>query len=222
MQKILIVIPAKNEEKNIEVVLNDLLMHGYKDILVVDDCSDDTTSEKVKNFNVNLISLPFPLGTWGAISTGFLYASKYNYDIVVTMDADGQHPAEEIDKLVKTLIEKKSDLCIGTYFQRYGFLKKAVVKILKLFSGLNYKDILSGFRAYTKSLYTILMDKKFLTIDYQDIGILLIAKDKNMKITEVNVNMKPRLSGKSRVYSNINDILRYLIFTILWSIFKRW
>ena len=222
MEKYLIVIPAKNEEKTISDVIKGLLNEGFKDILVIDDASNDKTAEKASLLEVKTISLPFPMGTWGAISTGFLYASKYNYDIVVTMDADGQHLPKEVKKLIDCIKKNNSDLCIGTFPQRYGIIKTNVIKFLKLISGLNYEDILSGFRAYRKSLFSLLMDKSFLTIDYQDIGILLIAKQNKMKISEVEVKMNPRLYGKSRVYSNIFQIVRYILFSILWSIFKRW
>ena len=221
-KKILIVIPAKNEENTIGEIIDELKNNGFSNILVIDDYSNDNTFLIGKEKGAIVLKLPVSLGTFGAISTGFLYAVKNNYDIVITMDADGQHPPSEVKKILNKLLEENADLCIATYPERYGILKKIAAKILKIVSGLKYEDILSGFRGYSKRLINYLADKKFLTMDYQDIGVLLIAKKEKMKVVEIDVKMNKRKFGKSRVYSNSYRIFRYMLYSIMWSLFKRW
>lgn len=219
--KILVIIPAKNEANNIEHVLKDLKNHGYNDILVIDDCSTDNTYNVAKNNFAKVISLTHNLGAWGAINTGFKYALFKNYDYVITMDADRQHSAAYISLLTDELLNNNSDLCIGSCIDRLTLKRKFVIRVLKILTGLKYNDLTSGFRVYSKNAFQYLSNSNFITIDYQDIGILLLCKKKGFKISEKPVNMRDRPDGKSRVFSSYLMVTRYVIYSVLWSIFRR-
>jgi len=95
MAKILIIIPAYNEEHNIERVANSLRnIIAYCDLLVINDGSTDSTEQIVRNIPfIKLINLKVNLGIGGAVQTGFKFAHKYDYDIAIQFDGDGQHNA---------------------------------------------------------------------------------------------------------------------------------
>jgi len=105
MPKILIVIPAYNEEKMIGKVISDIKKEGYKNIVVVDDGSVDKTTDVAKKEGAVVLRHILNLGQGAAIETGLEYCRKINTDIVVTYDADGQFRASEIKKVIKPILD---------------------------------------------------------------------------------------------------------------------
>ena len=90
--KVLVVIPAYNEEENIQTVVNEVRKtNPMVDIVVINDGSKDETLQKAKLTKAKIIDLPNNLGIGGAVQTGMLYANKNDYDIAIQLDADGQH-----------------------------------------------------------------------------------------------------------------------------------
>ena len=92
--RVLFVIPAYNEEKNIRKPVDDIRA-SFKDadIIVVNDCSKDNTISVLRELKVNYLDLPLNLGYSGAIQTGIKFAKRNNYDYVIQFDGDGQHLA---------------------------------------------------------------------------------------------------------------------------------
>lgn len=141
--RLLIIIPAYNEEQNIERVINSISkINTNWDILVVNDGSTDNTF----NFAINtkkatVLRLPFNLGIGGCVQTGFKYAYRNNYEIAVQFDGDGQHDANEIGKLIKVLKTENADIVIGSRFCKTskGFKSTFSRRIgIKLFELINY------------------------------------------------------------------------------------
>ena len=114
--KTLIIIPAYNEEKNIERVVN-MLITNYPqyDYVVVNDCSKDNTRLVCEQNNYNYIDLPINLGLAGAVQAGYKYAHMHNYDVAIQYDGDGQHRPEYIASLVQA-IQEGADIAIGSRF----------------------------------------------------------------------------------------------------------
>ena len=97
--KVLVIIPAYNEEKNIVRTVTNLKKQCPNvDYVVINDCSKDNTEDVLKDNNFNYISLPVNLGIGGGVQTGYKYAVENNYDIAIQFDGDGQHDAANIDK----------------------------------------------------------------------------------------------------------------------------
>lgn len=126
-EKILVVIPAYNEEKTIGEVIEKIYvlrstMKDKKenlssvDILVVNDGSTDFTARIAQEKGAYVLNLPYNLGIGGAMQTGFKFAEEFGYGFLVRMDADGQHNPQEIGNLLKPIFENKSDLVIGSRF----------------------------------------------------------------------------------------------------------
>ena len=121
--KVLIIVPAYNEEYNIEAVIADLQKHfPTGDILVVNDCSTDCTPIILQKLGVTHLDLSVNLGIGGAVQAGYKYALKHGYDIAVQFDGDGQHSAEYLPALIKPLEEGNANVAIGSRFvEKQGF-----------------------------------------------------------------------------------------------------
>lgn len=116
MSKLLIVIPAYNEEGNIVHVVNELVAHYPQyDYVVVNDGSRDHTAALCRQNGFRLIDLPVNLGLAGAFQTGLRYAAENGYDCALQFDADGQHKPEYIQPMLDEL-ESGADIVIGSRF----------------------------------------------------------------------------------------------------------
>ena len=129
--KILIIIPAYNEEASLPGVIRDLRDNmPQADVLVVNDGSVDATAQLARKMGVTVLDLPFNLGIGGAMQAGYIYAKRYAYDIAVQFDGDGQHLAGEVKKLIVPLVEGKADLVVGSRFMTQGGYKSPVFRKL--------------------------------------------------------------------------------------------
>ena len=107
---ILMIVPAYNEEESLPGVIHDLREHiPSADIIVINDGSRDATARIARTSGVRVLSLPFNLGIGGAMQTGYKYATLHKYDIAVQFDGDGQHVANEIEKLLKPILTNNAD-----------------------------------------------------------------------------------------------------------------
>lgn len=211
MQKVLIIIPAFNEEKSISNLIRSIenirTNFAYKiEYLVINDCSLDHTLDILRVEKKNYVSLPVNLGIGGGMQCGYLYAAEYGYDVAVQMDADGQHDPEYLDEIVRPVLDGKADMVIGSRFiNKEGFQSSAVRRIgiwilsrlVRLVCGADIKDVTSGFRAVNKDV--IHFFEKNYAQDYPEPeSIVLCAKNK-FQIQEVPVVMHERQGGKSSI-----------------------
>lgn len=156
--KILLGIPAYNEEGMIGVVLKSLprKLGGFKvDYLMVDDGSSDDTVNIAQKFEIKIIRHLINRGLGGALKTIFAYARNHNYNILITFDADGQHDPYDLDKLIKPIIDKKSDVVIGSRWKKKSnvpfsrvFINKIANIITFLMYGILSSDSQSGLRVF--------------------------------------------------------------------------
>lgn len=203
--KVLAIIPAYNEEENIELLLNKLKMSGV-DILVINDNSIDSTSEICKKYAVNIIDLPCNLGIGGAVQTGYKYAKKNNYEIAIQVDGDGQHDPKFIDVLIEPLTSGKADMVIGSrYINKNGFQSTYIRRIgiryfsllIKQLTSKGITDPTSGFRACNSKVINEFSVK--YPVDYPEPESIVYLLRKNYKVTEIPVIMKERIGGISSI-----------------------
>lgn len=188
--KILIVVPAHNEEEKIAFVICDLKKYKYKDILVVDDGSQDKTSEIAKKNGARVISHTVNRGLGAALGTGFEYARGNNYDCLVTFDGDGQHQAKNIPNLLKAL--ERVDVAVGSRFmgaKKPPFSRTIVNYVSNIVTWLLYRvwttDTLSGLRAFNKKaihLIDIKTDKMEVSNEF-----FMEIKRNNLSFVEVPI-----------------------------------
>lgn len=160
--KIFCVIPAWNEEKNIPEVLKKLT--GFVDqVIVVDDCSSDQTSEIAKKFGAIVLRHQINRGQGAALQTGNSYALKNGADIIVHFDADNQFLATEIPLVIAPLLNKQADIVFGSRFlgkkANLPFFKKyLIMPLARIINHYIFKITLSdpqnGFRALSKESAT--------------------------------------------------------------------
>ena len=186
-------IPVFNEEGVIGQLVQKTLLHVDK-VVVCDDGSSDKTSSKAKSAGAHVIIHEKNKGKGAALKTLFKYAKELGADVTVTIDGDGQFLPEEIDKLIKPISEKKSDIVIGYRFddkmemplyRKVG--NKFLDKITNMASELPFRDTQSGFRAYSKkAIESIHFSSDGFGADSE---ILIDASKKGLKISEEKVTV---------------------------------
>lgn len=221
--KLLIIIPAYNEEGSIEKVAKGIKKEiPFADILVVNDCSTDRTSEIVEGLpGVNLVNLPMNLGIGGAMQTGYIYAYENHYDYAMQIDGDGQHEPAEAKKLIKTISEESIDMVIGSRFlekteYQQSFFRRLGISIfelmIKIIVGQKITDSTSGFRLVNKKI--IKEFSKYYPTDYPEVEVLVHLSNKGYKFKEVSVKMTNREHGSSSI-TTIKSV--YYMIKVLYS-----
>ena len=227
--KTLVIIPAYNEEKNIASVASGV--RGTVpdcDILVVDDGSKDRTKAVAKEFGCAVVSLPFNMGIGAAVQTGFIYAKRYHYDLAIQVDADGQHIPEEIERIVRPILNGKYDVVVGSrYIKRSNYktpwTRRLGMIILSSINSVILKkritDTTSGFRAYNRKAILFLADN--YPDDYPEPEALVLLSRSSFRIAEVPVQMNNRLEGKSSItpFRSIYYMIK-VILAIFVDLFK--
>ena len=214
-RSLIVLIPAHNEQTTVAQVVGAVKETLDCEVVVIDDASTDATAQVAWAAGATLLPLSLRLGAWGAIQTGLRYALQKGYRSAVTMDADGQHHAAQIRSLVKPLIASEADVVIGACPERVSRARRLAWSYFRLLTGLSLEDITSGFRAYNPSAIELLASAEASLLDYQDIGVLLIIRHRNLRIVEVPVLMDARTTGISRVFSSWLIVAKYLLQTSL-------
>lgn len=158
-EKVYIVIPAYNEQSAITGVLSGLKSHGYRDIVVVDDCSTDSTAKVSQQNGAAVVRHSVNRGQGASLQTGIDYALAHGADIIVTFDADGQHSAAEIQDLLRPIQSHEAEVALGSRFlsrkSNVPLFKKLALKagiiFTYLMSGILLSDAHNGFRALSRS-----------------------------------------------------------------------
>ena len=214
----LVVIPAKNEAATIASVVHSVLKQGLADVLVVDDASTDDTGRVAREAGARVLSAPLPQGAWGAMQTGIRYGVRHNFTSVITIDADGQHRPEEIDRLLQAA--RFADVVIGACPSRGSPARKFAWTFFRWLTGFSLEDLTSGFRLYNARACALLAGEAATLIDYQDMGVLLLLREAGLTFAEVEVQMNARESGVSRIFYSWWAVARYMLETTVLCIAK--
>ncbi len=194
---VFVVIPSYNEEKNIEKTIEDVLKYfPLERIVVVDDGSSDNTVLIAKNKGVKVLRHIVNRGQGAALETGNEYARRKNADIVVHFDADGQHQAQDIKKMIEPIIKKEADIVLGSRFlgqennlpwtKKFFILKPAII-FNWVFSGIRLSDAHNGWRALSKkALFKINISQDRMAHNTE---IITQIKKNGLKYKEVPVSI---------------------------------
>ncbi len=212
-RSLVVLIPALNEVLTIGRIVRDVKAAVNGDVVVIDDASTDGTAEAARAAGAVVLPHTLRSGAWGAMRTGFRYAAAHGYEIAVTMDADGQHPADSVLSVVAPVESNQADVVIGSCLHRGSPARKFAWAFFRKLAMLEIKDLTSGFRAYNRDAICALISADTGLLDYQDIGVLLCLQKRGLKISETPVKMCPRISGHSRVFSSWFAVFQYLVFT---------
>ena len=222
--KITIGIPAYNEEKNIAKIIVQLKKVADQ-ILVCDDGSTDSTSEIAESLGAIVIKHPKNLGYGSAIRSIFLKSKEINAEILVTIDADGQHKIEDVKKVTKPIVDGQADISIGSRFLEEGdnapkYRKLGINIITKVTnSSLSEKitDAQSGFRAYNnKVLQSLTPSDSGMGISTE---ILIKSSNLGLKIAEVPTEIQ--YEGETSSQNPISHGTGVLISTLKYISIER-
>lgn len=217
LPRVAVVIPAFNEEKNIEHVLQEIekirAARPRWEILpiVVNDGSRDRTEQVLERvaprYGAVAISLPLNLGIGRAVQTGLKYAVRWGADVSLQLDGDGQHPSSEIPNIVCPILARKSDVVVGSrYVAGAGGNVSSSLRqagtyffsaLLRLLVGARIKDTTSGFRAFSREATEYL--SCYYPDDYPEVQAYVPLARKKFRIVEVPVSMRPRARGRSSI-----------------------
>ena len=227
--KVVLIIPAYNEEKSISNTIKLVLESNY-DYIVIYDGSTDKTQQILEQNNYNHINLLSNLGICGAVQTGYKYAHENNYDIAIQFDADGQHDIKYIQDLIRPIKENKADLVVGSCFinknsknQRSSKIRRFGIRFLscfiRIFSGRRIHDPTSGFRAANSKIIQLFAEK--YPQEYPEpISDFELLRSHKYRVKEVPVSMNKRTAGKSSIntrktiYAAINVCLSIIILSL--------
>ncbi len=202
--RVLIVLPAWNEADSLPAVLTELraTLPGVG-VVVVNDGSVDATSAVARAHGVEVLDLPFNVGVGGAMRAGFRYALANAYDVVVQVDADGQHDPRDVPKLVARLSE--ADVVIGARFAEVGdyrvrgprrWAMSVLSRVLSRMARTRLTDTTSGFRAAGPRAvrsFAVHYPAEYLG---DTVESLVMAVRQGLTVTQVGVAMRERSAGR--------------------------
>lgn len=216
--KVLIIIPAYNEEKRIEKVLLGVKNFGY-DVLVVNDGSSDNTAGVVGKYTfAKLINNPINLGAGASLQTGYKYAFMNHYKYVINLDGDGQHDPRHINEFLNELKNGNADIIIGSRFlnnESYTppFARRVGMRlfsfIAKIITGQKITDTTSGYKGMTKDIVELFASPEFPN-DYPDVDTLILLHYRGFRIKEIPV----------RMYANTEQSIHAGIIRPMYYVFK--
>jgi glycosyltransferase involved in cell wall biosynthesis len=234
LKRLTVVVPAYNEEANIERVIGELrsveLAPVRLEVVVVNDGSVDGTSKAARRAGAKVINMPFNQGIGVTVQTGFVYAADSDSDFAVQFDGDGQHIASELRSLLQPLIKGEADVVVGSRFMENAaegvrtstsWLRYAGIGILsftiRVLTGRNIRDVTSGFRMYNREATRFLA--AHYPDDYPEPESLVTLLVNGFRVKEVPVQMRLRKGGLSSIRGW--RIPYYMIKVIIASIVDR-
>jgi glycosyltransferase involved in cell wall biosynthesis len=208
----LVFLPAWNEEGNLPAVLDEIrLTLPQADVLVVDDGSTDGTANVAREHGAEVISFEANRGLPAGIAAGYAYAVEHGYAYCVRVDADGQHPVEELVRLLERVRSGACDVAVGSRFASgdgfapYRYMPSAprrfgtalLRRSMNVALGRPFYDATSGMYAVNATAMKVLA--RPYTSEAPEVQALLRLDEEGLRVDEVPVDMRPRASGESKL-----------------------
>ncbi|MFH5800804.1 DUF2304 family protein [Haladaptatus sp. CMAA 1911] len=206
-RRIFVVIPAYNEAGSIRGVVSSLpkSIRGYAvEPLVVSDGSTDDTYDRTDSTDAIVVEHPINQGQGGALKTGFEIARRNGADMVVTMDADGQHPVDQLEDLVAPILENRADYVVGSRYigsdqSGNGIARQSGIKVftalINAIAKMEITDCTNGFRAIRGPM----LDELRLTeMRFSAPELLIEARKNGLRIEEIPVTIARRETGETK------------------------
>jgi len=231
--RVIVVLPALNEAGTVAQVVKEVqaAITGAT-ILVVDDGSSDRTGEQALGAGAEVVTNPFTLGVGGAMRVGFRLAESHGYDVLLQVDADGQHDARDIKLLLAQLDDEPGPhVVIGARFagtedvsvpRARRLAMRILARHLSRLTKTRLTDVTSGFRAHNRA--AIELFARCYPADYlsDTIESLIIVADAGGRIDQVPVTMRPRLAGSpSQSPARAAGYLLRVVVLLALSVFRR-
>lgn len=225
--KVLLIVPAYNEDETIVKVAATIRQAGY-DFIVVNDGSQDSTLETCRHEDIPVLDLCSNLGIGGAVQCGHMYAREHGYDIDIQFDGDGQHDIRYVPALVDA-IQNGADLVIGSRFidaSADDFLSTGMRRLgirwlsgaIKFMTGKRISDVTSGFRACNRQAIELFGQE--YPIDYPEPESIVTALKHHLSVKEIPVKMNERQGGSSsiKVLSSVYYMIKVSLAIVIQGI----
>lgn len=238
-KNLLIIMPVKNEEKNIGKVLEQLFQPEIReiaDILCINDASSDTSGRIIDGYPCVQITNVFGLGYGSALQLGYKYAVRENYKYVIQMDADGQHDASNIPLIFEKLQEegvdgKKPDIVLASRFMEGSseFRVSAVKKfafwlfrsMIQIVTGRKIVDPTTGLQGLSRAAFTYYSGFNNFDYQYPDANMVMQMLLLQFRVAEVPAVMHARMDGKS-MHSGLEPVgyMMRMFISVLAVVFR--
>ena len=210
--RVLLIVPAYNEEANIERVVQTIVDYAAQetayqlDYIIINDGSTDNTAAICRERGFHTIHLVQNLGIGGAVQTGYLLANRKGYDAAVQFDGDGQHDIHSLSALLEPIMRDECDFVIGSRFLGTGEFRSTQMRrvgirfltgMIRLCSGCRLTDPTSGFRAANRRAIAFLSNR--YPVDYPEPESIISLSKCMFRIQEAPVNMFERSRGTSSI-----------------------
>jgi glycosyltransferase involved in cell wall biosynthesis len=202
-----VIIPAFNEEASVGAVVDEVMAEmPAAQVVVVDDGSNDRTSEVARKSGATVLELPVNLGIGGAVQAGYRYAYRNQFHFAVQIDGDGQHDPSDAQLLLDPIRFGDADMVVGSRWlgrgdyvasKRRRLGMKILARLVSRGTGLTLTDTTSGFRAVGHRGIE-LFAREYPT-DYPEVETLMLARQHGLRLQEIGVCMRPRTSGESSI-----------------------
>lgn len=204
--KVLLVIPAYNEQESIVATVEAVQAAGYN-YVVINDGSTDNTLSLCRKHGYNVLDLPMNLGIGGAVQAGHKYALRHGYDVDIQFDGDGQHDTASIPALLEPIENRGAALVIGSRFLsennsfRSTIARRLGIRwlrgVLRLVTGQDITDATSGFRACNRRAMELFAN--YYPSDYPEPESIASAVSHGLEVCEVPAIMHERKGGVSSI-----------------------
>ena len=205
--KLMILIPAFNEEGAVGNVIREVhaAMPGAP-VLVVDDCSKDSTVAVARQAGARVLELPHHLGLGGCVQAGYRLAHELGYDYVIRVDGDGQHDPRDIPRILETLEKRGCEMVIGSRFvdgtgPHFGPVRHAGIlffrAVLRPILGQPVYDPTSGYVGVNRTALALF--SRSFPLEYPEIEALVVLQRRRFRFVEVPCRMRPRQAGRSSI-----------------------
>ena len=230
----LVFLPAWNEEENLQAVLDELHQGlPEADLLVVDDGSTDGTAEVARAAGAEVVSFSENRGLPAGIAAGYAYALKHGYDLCGRVDADGQHPVVELERLLERVREGECDVAVGSRFasgegfapyrympsapRRFGtaLLRRAMKIVLRR----PFLDATSGMYAANAKALPVLAQP--YSTEAPEVEALLRLSEAGLRVDEVPVEMRERAGGESKLRGKKSLLVVLTVIGTLFAFLRR-
>jgi hypothetical protein len=217
---VLVCVPAFNEAESLPGVLAEIptAVAGLRThVLVIDDGSRDGTADVARGLGAHVVSHPVNSGQGAALQTGYLVAERLGVDVVVTLDADGQHDPAQMDRLVGPIVTDRADFVVGS--RRMGEAEGSgdsrardagitfYTRLINLLGGTDVSDVANGYRAIRASR---LAEIAFTEDQFHNPELLLGAARAGLRVLDVPVTIRRRTAGTSKKGTNVRYGLGFL------------
>ena len=204
---LLVIVPALNEEGAIGDVVRDIHQHvpGVP-VVVIDDCSSDSTVARAREAGAEVLPMPHHLGVGGCVQAGYKLAWELGYQYVIRVDGDGQHDARDIPRIFQTLKSTGCEMVIGSRFaadngSRTGAVRSLGIRFFRLVLrpvlGKPVHDPTSGFVGVNRRALDVF--RQSFPLEYPEIEALVVLQRRRFRFEEVPCHMRPRTTGRSSI-----------------------